>query len=44
MASSQELDLERLLLIAGGHSAFQLLWAGVELQAFDHLSVPPGYH
>ena len=42
MASAQELDMERLLLIAGGHSAFQLLWAGVELQAFDYLSSAPG--
>jgi L-tyrosine C(3)-methyltransferase len=42
MADSTELDLERLLLIAGGHSAFQLLWAGIELGTFDALSREPG--
>ncbi len=35
-------DLERLVLIAGGHAAFQLLWAGVELGVFDRLSEEPG--
>jgi precorrin-6B methylase 2 len=40
--SSTPLDFERLLLIAGGHSAFQLLWAGVELGVFDALSAEPG--
>jgi hypothetical protein len=42
MANPQELEMQRVLLIAGGHSAFQLLWAGVELSAFDHLSRDPG--
>ena len=42
MADSTELDLERMLLIAGGHSAFQLLWAGIELGVFDALSREPG--
>jgi tRNA A58 N-methylase Trm61 len=37
-----EFDLERLVLIAGGHTAFQLLWAGVELALFDRLSAQPG--
>lgn len=36
------LDWERLLLIAGGHTAFQLLWAGVELGLYDTLSEHPG--
>ena len=38
----KELDFEKLVLIAGGHSAFQLLWAGVELGLYDHLSAKPG--
>lgn len=38
----QEIDWERLVLIAGGHTAFQLLWAGVELGLFDTLSAKPG--
>src|SRR5207249_6783330 len=42
MAQPQELDMERLLLIGSGHSAFQLLWAGVELKVFDKLSQQPG--
>lgn len=40
MATSP-IDLERLILIAGGHTAFQLLWAGVELGVFDCLSAKP---
>lgn len=36
-----ELDWERLVLIAGGHTAFQLLWAGVELGLYDKLSARP---
>ncbi len=36
------LDLERLALIAGGHTAFQLLWAGVQLGLFQRLSREPG--
>jgi len=36
------LDWERMLLIAGGHSAFQLLWSGVELGLYDTLSAHPG--
>ena len=42
MVQRQELDMERLLLIGSGHSAFQLLWAGVQLNVFDHLSQQPG--
>lgn len=37
-----ELDWERLLLIAGGHTAFQLLWAGLELGLYDKLAKRPG--
>lgn len=38
---AQPLDLDRLLLIAGGHTAFQLLWAGVDLGVFEALAVEP---
>ena len=38
----KEIDLEKLTLIAGGPSAFQLLWAGVELGLYDLLSAKPG--
>ena len=38
----KRLDWERLVLIAGGHTAFQLLWAGVELGLYDTLSSQPG--
>ncbi len=41
MTDTSPLDMERLILIAGGHTAFQLLWAGVELEVFDHLSATP---
>ena len=34
-------DFEHLLLIAAGHTAFQLLWAGIELKLFDTLSSSP---
>lgn len=37
-----ELDWDGLLQIAGGHTAFQLLWGGVELNLFDTLSARPG--
>lgn len=37
----KELDFEKLVLIAGGHSAFQLLWAGVELDLYNQLSAKP---
>jgi len=37
----KELDFEKLVLIAGGHSAFQLLWAGVELGVYDLLASKP---
>jgi L-tyrosine C(3)-methyltransferase len=37
----KELDFEKLVLIAGGHSAFQLLWAGVELGLYNQLSARP---
>lgn len=38
----KEIDFEKLVLIAGGHSAFQLLWAGVELGLYDALNSKPG--
>lgn len=38
---NSEIDLNQLVLIAGGHSAFQLLWAGVELELFTLLSQEP---
>ncbi len=37
-----ELDINGLTLIAGGHTAFQLLWAGHELGVFALLSKRPG--
>lgn len=37
----EELNFEKLVLIAGGHTAFQLLWAGVELGLYDHLAAKP---
>ncbi|WJW74471.1 methyltransferase [Thiohalobacter sp. IOR34] len=40
--SDKPLTMEQLILIAGGHTAFQLLWAGVELGLFEHLSRTPG--
>lgn len=42
MPTTSSIDMDRLLLIAGGHTAFQLLWAGVELEVFDRLSAQPG--
>jgi len=42
MSNPPSLDWERLILIAGGHTAFQLLWAGVELRLYDKLSAQPG--
>lgn len=42
MGTFKEADMERLVLMAQGHSAFQLLWAGVELGVFDALSRMPG--
>lgn len=42
MSDAKEIDMERLALIAQGHSAFQLLWAGVKLGVFDALSRAPG--
>ncbi len=42
MSNTSPLDWERLVLIAGGHTAFQLLWAGVELGLYDKLSARPG--
>jgi len=42
MSNAPSLDWERLVLIAGGHTAFQLLWAGVELKVYDKLSARPG--
>ncbi|MEM9150179.1 MAG: methyltransferase [Cyanobacteria bacterium P01_F01_bin.3] len=38
---NNELTFDELALIAGGHSAFQLLWAGVSLGVFDRLSEQP---
>lgn len=40
-ATPRELDWDQMLLIAGGHTAFQLLWAGVELALYDSLSSKP---
>jgi ubiquinone/menaquinone biosynthesis C-methylase UbiE len=37
----KEIDFEKLVLIAGGHNAFQLLWAGVELGLYDLLAAKP---
>ena len=37
-----DLDFDGLALIAGGHTAFQLLWAGVQLGVFALLSKEPG--
>lgn len=36
-----DLDLDSFFLIFAGHSAFQLLWAGVELGLYDLLSKNP---
>ena len=41
VAMVKEIDFEKLVLIAGGHSAFQLLWAGVELGLYDQLAAKP---
>lgn len=38
---SRELDWDQLLLIAGGHTAFQLLWSGLQLGLYDTLSAKP---
>lgn len=40
-AATSDLDWNRLVLIAGGHTAFQLLWAGIELGLYEALSVAP---
>lgn len=37
----EDLDFDALVLIACGHTAFQLLWAGVQLGVFDTLSNTP---
>ena len=37
-----DLDFEGLALLAAGHSAFQLLWAGSQLGVFGLLSKKPG--
>lgn len=37
----KELDFDDIVLIACGHTAFQLLWAGVQLGVFDVLSKTP---
>lgn len=42
MAEPNQFDLSKLILIAGGHSAFQLLWAGIKLSLFTLLSDRPG--
>ena len=39
---NDDLTYDRLVLIAGGHTAFQLLWAGIELGVFAWLSRHPG--
>lgn len=35
---SDELDLDSFFLISAGHTAFQLMWAGIELGLYDFLS------
>lgn len=42
MQTPSKADWDRFFLIAGGHSAFQLLWSGVELGLFDKLAAEPG--
>jgi SAM-dependent methyltransferase len=42
MGKPSELDFSRLILIAGGHSAFQLLWSGDQLGVYALLSNEPG--
>ena len=42
MGTVKKADMDKLLLICQGHSAFQLLWAGVELGLFDMLSEASG--
>ncbi len=37
----EELTFEEFLIIAGGHTAFQLMWAGVTLGVFDFLHREP---
>ena len=32
-----EVDEERLILLSAGHTAFQLLWAGIELGLYHQL-------
>lgn len=39
--ASNELDFDGLMQIACGHTAFQLLWAGVRLNVFEILSLNP---
>ncbi len=38
----KELKFDDLALIAAGHTAFQLLWSGLQLGLFDFLSANPG--
>ena len=42
MTKPVELDIDRLILIAAGHSAFQLLWSGDQLGLYALLSEEPG--
>ena len=44
MSISTEVDEERLILLSAGHTAFQLLWAGIELGVYDQLSISRGKH
>lgn len=39
---NKELTFDDLALIAGGHTAFQLLWSGIQLNLFNVLSKKPG--
>ncbi|MEF8754673.1 MAG: methyltransferase [Accumulibacter sp.] len=41
MSDNKEIDMEGFVLVAQGHAAFQLLWAGVKLGVFDMLSRAP---
>lgn len=39
--NKEEINFDEIVLIACGHTAFQLLWAGVQLEVFEVLSKEP---
>jgi ubiquinone/menaquinone biosynthesis C-methylase UbiE len=41
-SAAKEISFDELALVGQGHSAFQILWAGVELNVFDLLSKSRG--